>query len=230
MLAPLILKILVLIEFLAAKSFWATAVSERIGTGVGSLTLGRQSSSQLTSQPHLLLPPKPILCSSSNALLASPNPLTYFHASKHVLRLFPLLRMSFPCILFSLPYHILFLVSKWHLPCNCPSKHWCRMDGLHFGGFHGNLLKLFYTALKLVIYLSDCSLNCWLCKDRNCIGGVLVNWFSKKKKILICSICLSPWYKYSHHGQLRAPSVKSLNTELGRGTHPAFVSWCKPAQ
>lgn len=94
------MKILVLIEFLAAQSFWTTAVSEQIGTGVGNLQLGRQSSSQLITQPHPLLPPKPILCSSCNALLAVPNPRTYFHISKHLLlsRERPSSLPHFPCV------------------------------------------------------------------------------------------------------------------------------------
>lgn len=89
------MKILVLIEFLAAKSFWATAVSELIGTGVENLQLGRQRSSQLTSRPRLPLPPKPILCASGRALLAVPDPLTCFQTPTHLLMLFPLLRTLF---------------------------------------------------------------------------------------------------------------------------------------
>lgn len=43
------------------------------------------------------------------------------------------------------------------------------------------------------------------------------------KEILVCSVCLFPWCKYSHHSLFQAINVASLNVELGRDAHYSLL-------
>lgn len=57
------------------------------------------------------------------------------------------------------------------------------------------------------------------------LSTALENGLSGEKEIkaLMCTVCPSSW-QISHHSQFRAPSVKSLNVELGGGAYS-----CSPA-
>lgn len=55
-----------------------------------------------------------------------------------------------------------------------------------------------------------------------CAGKCLISGFpgEKKKKLLIlCTFCVFPWCKYSHHSQFQVNRLKSLNVEWGGDGH-----------
>lgn len=41
--------------------------------------------------------------------------------------------------------------------------------------------------------------------------------------VLTCSVCPSPWYKYSHQGQFQVTDLMSWNVKLGRGVSNQLV-------
>lgn len=162
-------------EFLAAKPLGATTVSAQTGTVWGTSSVagraphsGPPGSSPTPSLAH------PVPQPQRGARWSRPHRRSST-TSRHLLMLFPLLRMPFPSPLLPLLDQILVFryLSDLSLLTVLQITD-AEMDGPHFG-FPQQFISTFHTALWLAVYPSSCSPICWLWEDRNPSSSALIN-------------------------------------------------------